>query len=266
MVPFKQYFVGEQTPPYDRATSVQKCVRTLDIDEVGKTARHASFFQMAGNFSFGDYFKAGAIPFAWELVTNSVGDGGYGLDPDRIWVTVYQDDDEAVDIWRRDVGLPADRIQRRGVLDNYWHMGIPGPGGPCSEIYYDRGVRYGKDGGPIADEERFLEIWNLVFMQFALSAVRAKDDFDVANELPAKNIDTGLGLERMATVLQGVDNLYEIDTTRHILDRAVALAGKPYGLDHVDGQHRRAIYQIKVLENHANFAAGAPQLLTCHMR
>jgi alanyl-tRNA synthetase len=241
MVPFKQFFVGEQTPPYIRATSVQKCVRTLDIDEVGKTARHASFFQMAGNFSFGDYFKAGAIPFAWELITNSVGDGGYGLDPDKIWVTVYEDDDEAVEIWHRDIGLPESRIQRRGVLDNYWHMGIPGPGGPCSEIYFDRGPTYGKDGGPIVDEERFLEIWNLVFMQFALSAVRAKDDFDVAGELPAKNIDTGMGLERMATILQGVDNLYEIDTTRHILDRAVALAGKPYGANPVDDVRYRVI-------------------------
>ena len=241
MVPFKSYFVGEQSPPYARATSVQKCVRTLDIDEVGRTARHASFFQMAGNFSFGDYFKQSAIPFAWELLTNSLGDGGYGFDPSRLWVTVYEDDDEAADIWRRDVGVDAGRIQRRGLEDNYWHMGIPGPGGPCSEIYFDRGDKYGPDGGPIVDEERFLEVWNLVFMQDSLSKVRSKVDFDTEGELPAKNIDTGMGLERMATVLQGVDNLYEIDTTRHIMDRAVALTGRAYGQDPVDDVRFRVV-------------------------
>ncbi len=241
MVPFKPYFLGEQTPPFPRAVSVQKCVRTLDIEEVGKTARHASFFQMAGNFSFGDYFKEGAIPFAWELVTMPTTDGGYGLDPDRLWVTVFDTDDEAVDIWHRDVGVPLERIQRRGYSDNYWHMGVAGPGGPCSEIYYDRGPKYGAEGGPIADEERYMEIWNLVFMQESLGEVRTKEDFDVVGELPAKNIDTGMGLERVATVLQGVDNLYEIDTTRHILDRAVALTGKPYGVDHDNDVRYRVV-------------------------
>jgi alanyl-tRNA synthetase len=229
MVPFKPYFLGEAPPPYPRATSVQKCVRTLDIEEVGKTTRHASFFQMAGNFSFGDYFKAGAIPFAWELLTGSVADGGYGFDEDRLWVTVYDNDDEAADIWHREVGIPRERIQRRGPKDNYWSMGVPGPGGPCSEIYYDRGAQYGPEGGPIVDEDRYLEVWNLVFMQEELSEVRSKEDFDVLRPLPAKNIDTGMGMERMAALLQGVDNIYEIDTTRRILDRASELTGVAYG-------------------------------------
>ena len=229
MVPFKPYFLGEANPPYDRATSVQKCVRTLDIEEVGKTTRHASFFQMAGNFSFGDYFKEGAIPFAWELLTSSTAHGGYGFDESRLWVTVYDDDDEAIEIWHRVAGLPYERIQRRGPKDNYWSMGVPGPGGPCSEIYYDRGPAYGREGGPVADEDRYLEVWNLVFMQDELSAVRSKEDFDIARPLPAKNIDTGMGLERMAALLQGVENIYEIDTTRGILDRAADLTGVKYG-------------------------------------
>ena len=229
MVPFKPYFLGEAPAPYPRATSVQKVVRTLDIEEVGKTARHASFFQMAGNFSFGDYFKEGAIPLAWELLTRPVADGGYGFPESRLWATVYQDDDEALDIWHRTVGLPLDRIQRRSAKDNYWSMGVPGPGGPCSEIYYDRGPEHGREGGPEADEDRYLEVWNLVFMQDELSAVRSKMDFDIRQPLPARNIDTGMGLERMATILQGVDNLYEIDTTRGILDRATQLSGTAYG-------------------------------------
>jgi len=229
MVPFKPYFLGEAPPPYPRATSVQKCVRTLDIEEVGKTTRHASFFQMAGNFSFGDYFKEGAIPFAWDLLTGNVADGGYGFAEDRLWVTVYEDDDEAADIWHHQVGVPRERIQRRGPQDNYWSMGVPGPGGPCSEIYYDRGPAYGREGGPVVDEDRYLEVWNLVFMQEELSAVRSKVDFDVLKPLPAKNIDTGMGLERMAALLQGVDNIYEIDTTKSILDRASELTGVAYG-------------------------------------
>ncbi|MCZ3387485.1 MAG: alanine--tRNA ligase [Actinomycetia bacterium] len=241
MVPFKPFFLGEQTPPYPRATSVQKCVRTLDIDEVGKTTRHGSFFQMAGNFSFGDYFKEGAIPLAWELLTSSVDAGGYGFDGDRLWVTVYQDDDEAADIWHRVVGVPERRIQRRGLNDNYWHMGVPGPGGPCSEIYFDRGPEHGKDGGPIVDEERYLEVWNLVFMQYALTEVRRKDDFDIGGELPAKNIDTGMGLERMAALLQGVENIYEIDTMRTIIDRAAELTGRRYGADPVDDVRFRVV-------------------------
>ena len=165
MVQFKPYFLGEAPPPYPRATSIQKCVRTGDIDEVGKTTRHNTFFQMAGNFSFGDYFKAGAIEHAWNLVTGRQDAGGYGFDPDRLWVTVYETDDEALRLWQEIAGLPVERIQRRSGLDNYWDMGVPGPGGPCSEIYYDRGPEHGAEGGPVADEDRYLEIWNLVFMQ-----------------------------------------------------------------------------------------------------
>ena len=231
MVPFKPYFLGQETPPYVRATSVQKVVRTNDIEEVGRTTRHASFFQMAGNFSFGDYFKERAIPLAWELLTSSVADGGYGFDPDRIWATVYLDDDEAADIWHDVVGLPLERIQRRGMADNYWSMGVPGPCGPCSEIYYDRGPAYGREGGPIADEDRFLEVWNLVFMQNERGAGPAKEDFEILGALPARNIDTGMGLERMAALLQGVDNIYEIDTSRLVLDRATELSGRRYGAD-----------------------------------
>ena len=241
MVPFKPYFLGEAPAPYPRATSVQKVVRTLDIEEVGRTTRHASFFQMAGNFSFGDYFKAGAIPFAWELLTRSVSDGGYGFPEEKLWATVYDDDDEAIDLWHREVGLPLDRIQRRGPKDNYWSMGVPGPGGPCSEIYYDRGPQFGREGGPVADEDRYLEVWNLVFMQDELSAVRSKEDFDILKPLPAKNIDTGMGLERMAALLQGVDNIYEIDTTRGILDRACELSGARYGRDDRDDVSLRVV-------------------------
>ena len=229
MVPFKPYFLGEAPPPYLRATSVQKVVRTLDIEEVGKTTRHASFFQMAGNFSFGDYFKEQAIPLAWELLTGSLDHGGYGFDPERLWVTVYQDDDEGEAIWRDVVGVPTERIQRRGMEDNYWSMGVPGPCGPCSEIYYDRGPEFGVEGGPIADENRYLEVWNLVFMQFERGEGSGKNDFPILGPLPAANIDTGMGLERMAAILQGVDNIYEIDTTRGILDTASALTNTVYG-------------------------------------
>ena len=245
MVPFKPYFLGEAPPPYPRATSVQKVVRTLDIDEVGKTTRHASFFQMAGNFSFGDYFKEKAIPFAWELLTRPVADGGYGFEESKLWVTVYLDDDEAIDIWHRDVGLPLERIQRRGQADNYWSMGVPGPCGPCSEIYYDRGPEYGIEGGPIADESRYLEVWNLVFMQFERGAGPAKEDYPILGELPAKNIDTGMGLERMAALLQGVDNIYEIDTTRTILDKASDLSGARYG------SSEKADIALRVVADHA---------------
>ena len=229
MVPFKPYFLGQETPPYPRATSVQKCVRTQDIEEVGKTSRHGTFFQMNGNFSFGDYFKAGAIEFAWELLTTSQSAGGYGLEPDKLWVTVYEDDDEAADLWKQLTAVPAERIVRRGKADNYWSMGVPGPGGPCSEIYVDRGPEYGPDGGPAVDEDRFMEIWNLVFMQDELSQVRSKLDFDIAGSLPHKNIDTGMGLERIASILQGVDNMYEIDEVYPVLQTAADMAGKRYG-------------------------------------
>ena len=232
MVPFKPYFLGQLVPPYPRAVSAQKCVRTPDIDEVGKTTRHATFFQMLGNFSFGDYFKEQAIPLAWELLTRPESDGGFGFPESRLWATVYTGDDEAYSIWRNGVGVPADRIQRRGLEDNYWHMGVPGPGGPCSEIYYDRGPEYGREGGPEADEDRYLEVWNLVFMQYQLSAVRSKIDFDTQGELPSRNIDTGMGLERMAALLQGVDNIYEVDTMWKVLERAAELTDQKYGRDH----------------------------------
>ncbi|MFW3169107.1 alanine--tRNA ligase [Geodermatophilus sp. CPCC 206100] len=232
MVPFIPYLTGREPAPYPRATSVQKCVRTLDIEEVGKTTRHGTFFQMNGNFSFGDYFKDGAIQHAWDLITGSVDAGGLGFDPERIWVTVYLDDDEAADAWRRIAGLPDERIQRRGLKDNYWHTGQPGPGGPCSEIYYDRGPEHGPDGGPVVDEDRFLEIWNLVFMQYELADVRSKEEFRIVGDLPKKNIDTGMGLERVAYLLQGVNNLYEIDEVSPVLRRAADLAGVGYGRDH----------------------------------
>jgi alanyl-tRNA synthetase len=241
MVPFKPYFLGQETPPYPRATSVQKVVRTNDIEEVGRTTRHASFFQMAGNFSFGDYFKETAIPLAWQLLTTPVADGGYGFDPDRIWATVYHDDDEAERIWREVVGLPAERIQRRGMADNYWSMGVPGPCGPCSEIYYDRGPEYGREGGPVADEDRYLEVWNLVFMQYERGGGPAKEGFEILGDLPARNIDTGMGLERMAALLQGVDNIYEIDTSRMVLDRATQLSGRAYGSDEKDDVALRVV-------------------------
>ena len=251
MVPFKPYFLGEETVPYSRATSVQKCVRTLDIEEVGKTTRHGSFFQMAGNFAFADYFKSTAIPYAWELLTGSVAEGGFGLDPQRLWATVYLDDDEAAQIWHEVVGLPKERIQRRGKADNFWSMGVPGPCGPCSEIYYDRGPEFGPDGGPVADEDRYLEVWNLVFMQNERGASgdgNSKDDFPIIGDLPAKNIDTGLGLERMAAILQGVDNIYEIDTSRAILDRASALSGSVYGSSAADD------IALRVVADHARTA------------
>ncbi|WP_336923559.1 alanine--tRNA ligase [Aquipuribacter sp. SD81] len=231
MVPFIPYLTGRETPPYARATSVQKCVRTLDIEEVGRTTRHGTFFQMNGNFSFGDYFKEGAIRFAWDLLTTPQDAGGYGFDPDTLWATVHEEDDEAFQLWQDVAGLPAERIQRRGRKDNYWHTGQPGPGGPCSEIYVDRGPAYGREGGPVADEDRYLEVWNLVFMQYELTDVRSKEEFTIVGELPAKNIDTGMGLERVALLLQGVDNMYEIDEVRPVLDRAASLAGVTYGED-----------------------------------
>ena len=245
MVPFKPYFLGEIKAPYARATSVQKCVRTLDIDEVGKTTRHASFFQMCGNFSFGDYFKEGAISMAWELLTKPISAGGFGFPEEKLWVTVYLNDDEAADIWHKKVGVPKERIQRRGMADNFWSMGVAGPCGPCSEIYYDRGPAYGREGGPIADEDRYLEVWNLVFMQNIRADGGSKDDYPIIGELPAKNIDTGLGLERTAALLQGVENIYEIDTTMQILSKASELAGVTYGKD------EKSDVSLRVVADHA---------------
>ncbi|RJQ82402.1 alanine--tRNA ligase [Amycolatopsis panacis] len=241
MVQFKPYFLGEVPPPYPRATSVQKCVRTPDIDEVGKTTRHNTFFQMAGNFSFGDYFKDGAIENAWDLITRSQADGGFGLAPDRIWATVYEHDDEAAGLWRKITGLPGERIQVRDGKDNYWDMGVPGPGGPCSEIYYDRGPDYGREGGPVADEDRYIEIWNLVFMQDVRGDLSPKLGHPPIGELPEKNIDTGMGVERVATILQGVENVYETDLVRPVIGRAEEFSGRRYGANHADDVRFRVI-------------------------
>ena len=244
MVPFKPYFLGQQNPPFENgtATSIQKCVRTLDIEEVGVTTRHNTFFQMAGNFSFGQYFKEGAIKHAWSLLTGSLDDGGLALDPERLWVTVFHEDDEAAAIWRDVVGVPEERIQRMGMEDNFWSMGIPGPCGPCSEIYYDRGPEYGKDGGPIADDNRYMEIWNLVFMESIRGEGDKKGNFEIVGELPNKNIDTGMGVERVACLLQGVDNVYETDLLRPVIDAAVELTGTRYDAgNHTDDVRFRVI-------------------------
>ena len=249
MVPFKPYFLGQETPPYPRAVSVQKCVRTPDIEDVGKTTRHGTFFEMCGNFSFGDYFKQGAIELAWELVTKPRTEGGWGLEESKLYPSVYADDPEALELWRKVTGLPADRILKLGKKENYWSMGVPGPGGPCSEILYDRGSSHGPDftpdelGPDMPDklEDRLLEIWNLVFMQEELCAVRAKDDFDIVGPLPKQNIDTGMGLERVAFLLQGVDNMYEIDVMFPVIERAQALTGRTYGANHEDDVRFRVV-------------------------
>src|SRR5690242_9745732 len=255
MVQFVPYFVGQSTAPYRRAVSVQKCIRTPDIDEVGKTSRHGTFFQMNGNFSFGDYFKADAIKLAWQLSTTSIADGGFGLDPERIWATVYTDDDEAYALWR-DTGVPAERIVRRGKKDNFWSMGIPGPAGPCSELYYDRGPSYGPEGGPEVDEDRYLEFWNLVFMQHEITDVKSKEDFTIVGDLPKQNIDTGMGLERIASILQGVDNLYEIDEVRPILSRAAEMTGKKYGAHsgHAASESHPDDVRLRVIADHVRTA------------
>jgi len=241
MVPFIPYLTGLVPTPYPRATSVQKCIRTNDIEEVGKTPRHGTFFQMNGNFSFGDYFKEQAIAYAWEFLTGPEEDGSLGFSPDDLWVTVYEEDDEAIEFWKRVAGLPDERIQRLGKDTNYWHTGQPGPAGPCSEIFFDRGPAYGADGGPATDDDRYVEIWNLVFMQYQIENVRSKVDFDIVRELPAKNIDTGMGLERVAFLKQGVDNMYEIDQVRPVLDEAARLSGRRYGAVHDDDVRMRVI-------------------------
>ncbi|MGC4932440.1 alanine--tRNA ligase [Gordonia sp. DT30] len=249
MVPFKPFFLGERTPPFDRATSVQKCVRTLDIDEVGITTRHNTFFQMAGNFSFGDYFKREAITFAWTLLTGRIEDGGYGIPPEKLWPTVYLDDDEAETIWREEIGVPAERIQRRGMKDNYWSMGVPGPCGPCSEIFYDRGPAYGVEGGPEIDEDRYIEIWNLVFMQNERGPGGGKEGYEILGPLPKKNIDTGMGIERVACILQDVDNVYETDLLKPIIDLATTVTGRSYG-----GGDHEADVRFRVIADHTRTA------------
>ncbi|OBI48100.1 alanine--tRNA ligase [Mycobacterium kyorinense] len=250
MVQFVPFFLGQRTPPYPTATSIQKCIRTPDIDEVGITTRHNTFFQMAGNFSFGDYFKRGAIELAWSLLTNSIADGGYGFDPERMWATVYFDDDEAAQLWQEVAGLPAERIQRRGMADNYWSMGIPGPCGPSSEIYYDRGPEFGVEGGPAVNEERYIEIWNLVFMENERGEGTTKEDFEILGPLPRKNIDTGMGVERVAFLLQGVHNVYETDLLRPVIDTVARVAARPYDVGNHDDDVR-----YRVIADHSRTAA-----------
>lgn len=250
MVQFVPFFLGQRTPPYTRATSIQKCIRTPDIDEVGITTRHNTFFQMAGNFSFGDYFKRGAIELAWDLLTNSVSEGGYGLDPNRLWATVYLDDDEAAELWQEIANLPPERIQRRGMADNYWSMGIPGPCGPSSEIYYDRGSEFGPEGGPIVNEDRYLEVWNLVFMQNERGEGTNKEDYEILGPLPRKNIDTGMGVERIALVLQDVHNVYETDLLRPVIDLVAERAPRPYDV----GNHADDV-RYRIIADHTRTAA-----------
>jgi len=235
---FLPYLLGEEAPPYQRATSVQKCVRVRgkhdDIDLIGRTKRHLSFFEMLGQWSFGDYFKEGAIKFAWELSTEKL-----KLEGERIWVTVHETDDEAAEIWEKVIGLPAERIQRMGA-DNFWEMGDTGPCGPCSELYYDRGPEYGADGGPAhGDEERYVEFWNLVFMQYD----RAADG--TLTELPQKNIDTGAGLERMLAVLNDVDTVFDTDVLRNIVAAAERVTGRRYGDD------EESDVKLRVIADHA---------------
>ena len=217
---FIPYFLGHAPAPVSRATTVQKCFRTNDIDNVGRTARHLTFFEMLGNFSFGDYFKRESCGWGFELVT-----GVFGIDPERIWVTVYESDDETVEIWQ-EIGIPAERIVRRGKADNYWWTHAAGPAGPCSEIYVDRGPRFGPEGGPEVDEDRYLEIWNHVFMQDEVD-----DHGEIVGELPAKNIDTGASVERLAVVLQDVANVFETDLFRPLMELAESLAGRRHGED-----------------------------------
>jgi alanyl-tRNA synthetase len=233
---FIPYFLGQAQPPYRRATSVQKCFRANDIENVGHTDRHLTMFEMLGNFSFGDYFKAESCAWGLELVTE-----GFGIERDRIWVSVFETDDESIGIWQ-DIGIPAARIVRRGKADNFWWTHAAGPAGPCSEIFVDRGSAHGPDGGPAVDEERFMEIWNHVFMQDEVDA-----HAEVLRELPSKNIDTGGSVERLAVALQGVGSFFETDLFAPILDRVQSLSGKHYGADERDdvsirivGEHARA--------------------------
>ncbi|MFJ4591371.1 MULTISPECIES: alanine--tRNA ligase [unclassified Kitasatospora] len=242
---FKPYFLGEVTPDYPRATTIQKCARTSDIDNVGRTNRHATFFEMMGNFSFGDYFKADAIAYAWELLTQ-----GYNLEKDRLWITVHQDDDEAEQLWRR-IGVPAERIQRLGT-DNFWDMGVPGPCGPSSELNYDRGPAFGREGGPAVDGERYVEIWNLVFMQ----SLRGEDDdngtFPILGDLARQSIDTGLGLDRLAAILQDVENVCGTDLLLPTLTTVQELAGRDYPGNGPGGEEK---VSFQVVTEHARSIA-----------
>jgi alanyl-tRNA synthetase len=243
MVPFKPFFVGDEVPPFKRAVSSQKCARAggkhNDLDDVGRTKRHLVFFEMLGNFSFGDYFKSEIIPWSWELTTET-----FGLDGDKLWITVHESDDEAEAIWHEQVGVPMNRIQRLGDKDNFWQMGDTGPCGPCSEIHIDRGPAFGPDGGPLGDPQgdRFMEFWNLVFMQYNQAADGSR------TLLPKPSIDTGLGLERMLCLLQGVDAVWETDLMLPLIEQACSLTGKTYTPG--DYQDRDA-FAMRVLAEHA---------------
>ncbi|MDU1122791.1 MAG: alanine--tRNA ligase-related protein, partial [Dermabacter sp.] len=231
MVPFIPYIVGTDTAPWPRAASVQKCIRTNDIDNVGKTTRHGTFFQMAGNFSFGDYFKEGAIDFAWELLTTSVDEGGYGLDGDRLWITLWENDNEAYDHLTRVIGIDSRHIVRLPKEENFWSTGQPGPAGPCAEWHYDRGPEFGPEaeGGSVdPGGDRYLEIWNLVFDQYMRGEGSGKD-YPLIGELDRKAIDTGLGVERLAYLLQGKNNMYETDQVFPVIAHAEELTGLRYG-------------------------------------
>jgi alanyl-tRNA synthetase len=243
MVPFKPYFVGDEVPPYKRAVSVQKCARAggkhNDLDDVGRTKRHCVFFEMLGNFSFGDYFKSDAIPWSWELVTEK-----FGFDGDQLWITVHESDDEAEQIWHDQVGVPMNRIQRLGDKDNFWQMGDTGPCGPCSEIHIDRGPAFGPDGGPLNDPkgDRFLEFWNLVFMQFNQAADGSR------TPLPKPSIDTGAGLERILALKQGKDSIWETDVLFPLIEQAQSVTSQNYKVgDYQD----RASFSLRVLAEHA---------------
>ncbi len=247
MVPFKPYFVGDETPPFKRVVNSQKCVRAggkhNDLDDVGRTKRHLVFFEMLGNWSFGDYFKEYIIPASWELVTEV-----WGFDGDRLWITVHETDDEAEAIWHEQVGVPMGRIQRLGDDENFWQMGETGPCGPCSEIHIDRGAEFGPDGGPFYDKQgdRFMEFWNLVFIQFD------RDETGTLTPLPSKHVDTGAGLERVAALLQGVDSVWETDLLRPLIDKAAELTGRRYTPGDYDD---RDSFAIRVLAEHARSTA-----------
>lgn len=239
MAPLKKFFTGEEEPPRRRVTTCQKCIRTLDIDNVGKTARHGTYFEMLGNFSFGDYFKKEALPWAWEYITRVL-----EMPVDKLWATVYTDDDEAYDIWTKQIGIDPSHVVRLGKADNFWEHGS-GPCGPCSEIYFDRGEEYGCGGPdckPGCDCDRYMEFWNNVFTQFN------NDGEGNYTELASKNIDTGMGLERLACVMQGVDNLFEVDTVRKVLDKVCALAGVTYGAD------KKKDISVRVITDHVRSA------------
>lgn len=231
MVPFIPYILGTQPAPWPCAASVQKCIRTNDIEEVGKTTRHGTFFQMCGNFSFGDYFKEGAITYAWDLLTGDVKEGKYGIDGDRIWVTVWEEDTQAQSLWLNKIGLDPAHLQKLPRSEIFWDTGQPGPAGPCAELHFDRGPSYGPDGGPLVDKagDRFLEVWNLVFDQYMRGEGTGKD-YPLLGELDAKAIDTGLGLERLAFLLQGKDNMYEIDEVFPVIQMVEEISGKKYSV------------------------------------